>query len=206
MNEEEILDSLIHHAEDTNDFFSEARKWERECWVCTEFLRSLGLNAAPNQLVKPGAEPPDVLYQSGNFEVFIVHDENRRLQAEWKERLNRYRSAQSLEDTLETYSHPKKICGSQIIDLLMETIYKKYENYTRRGIKLDELDILAYVNLQLYVYDFEEASYVPTQLIKQGWRSIFIFGNKFTTVLYASGSAPYFLRLYAGKTIPIVTE
>lgn len=39
MNESDYLRLLTRQAEQANDFLSNARKWERECWACQRLLQ-----------------------------------------------------------------------------------------------------------------------------------------------------------------------
>lgn len=206
MDEKQILSSLIVLAEDTVDLLTETRKWERECWVCSKLLKALQINVSQNDFVKPSAEPPDVICRGANFEVYIVLDKDRRLDADWKHTLSRYRNSQSLEGLLEPYRPPKKISAAQIVELLRPTLSKKRENYANRGISLNDIDILAYVNLRESTLDLETPFPAPNEFHQQGWRSISIFGNSYCRVLYAEESAPDFLRLHAKKTITIKQE
>ncbi len=206
MNQNEILSSLALLAEDTVDFLSNTRKWERECWVCLEFLKALQVSASQNDLVKPDSEPPDVIFRDANFEVFIVLDKDRKIHLDWKQKLAVYRSAKSLEDLLEPYRPPRKISGEKIITFLSPTLSKKHQDYTKRGISLGDIDVLAYVNLNEYTLDFDTPFTGYGQLQQQGWRSISVFGNSYCRVLYARKSAPDFLRSCAGKTITIVSQ
>jgi hypothetical protein len=206
MNEDGILSSLVLLAKDTVDLLSNNRKWERECWVCLEFLKAMQVNISQSDLVKPDKEPPDVICRDANFEVFIVLDKDRKLHAEWKQKLAARKSSESLEDLLEPYRPPGKIRGEKIITFLTPTLSNKRQDYIKRGISLGDLDVLAYVNLNKYTLDFKTPFPWPNQLQHQGWRSISIFGNSYCWVLYARKSAPDFLRSFAGKIIPIVSE
>jgi len=200
------LSSLVLLAEDTVDLLSSPRKWETECWVCTEFLRALKINVSQNDLIKPKSEPPDVICLGANFEVFIVLDKDRKLHADWKQKLSLSRNAQSLEDLLEPYRPPIKIPAKQILDFLKPTLSKKQQNYIKRGISLGDIDVLAYVNLTEYTLDLDTPFPELDELHQQGWRSISLFGNSYCRVLYAEESAPDFLCLHAGNTISVVLE
>lgn len=43
MNEADYLRLLTRQAEQANDFLSNARKWDRERWVCQRFLEALNV-------------------------------------------------------------------------------------------------------------------------------------------------------------------
>jgi hypothetical protein len=207
MNEEEMLSSLVLLADDTVRFLTDPKKWERECWVCIEFLRALQVDVSKTDVIKPSTEPPDVIYQDANFEVFIVLDQGRKLHADWKELSSLYRSAQCLEDLKIPYKPPKKVSGAQVIQFLTPTLSKKRDSYARRGISLGDIDVLVYLNLKECILDL--GTPFPgalDELQQQGWRSLSVFGNSYCKVLCVKPSAPDFLRAHVGNTIRIVPE
>lgn len=87
MNEADYLRLLTRQAEQANDFLSNARKWDRERWVCQRFLEALNVPYRQEDFAAPGEQPPDVLFKGAGFEVFFVLDEGRRLNEEWREEL-----------------------------------------------------------------------------------------------------------------------
>jgi len=110
MIEQEILRSLVLLAEDTVDFLSNKRKWERECWVCTEFFKALKINISQSDPIKASSKPPDVICRGANFEVFIVLDEGRKLHGDWKQKLSKYSNSQSLVNVNKLTLHLTNSC------------------------------------------------------------------------------------------------
>src|SRR6218665_2570370 len=107
MDASDYLRLLTDQAEQANDLLSNARKWERERWVCQRFLQALNV---PHRLEEFGAadrDPPDVLFQDAQFEVFFVLDEGRRLNDEWRLELERRRNAFSLSQLVEQQRRPR---------------------------------------------------------------------------------------------------
>ena len=72
MNEADYLRLLTRQAEQANDFLSNARKWDRERWVCQRFLEALNVPYRQEDFAAPGEQPPDVLFKGAGFEVFFV--------------------------------------------------------------------------------------------------------------------------------------
>jgi len=207
MNEEELLSSLVLLADDTVDFLSDSRKWERECWVCTAFLSALQINVSRSNLIKPTIEPPDVIYQGANFEVFVVLDQGRKLHDDWKKLSSLYKSAETLNDVMEPYKSPKKMSGVEVVEFLKPTLSKKRESYARRNISLSDIDVLVYLNFKEHTLDLSTPFPELDKLQQQGgWRSLSVYGNSFCRVLYAEQSAPIFLCSHVGNTISIVPE
>lgn len=63
MNEADYLRLLTRQAEQANDFLSNARKWDRERWICQRFLEALNVPYRQEDFAAPGEQPPDVLFK-----------------------------------------------------------------------------------------------------------------------------------------------
>ena len=85
MDDSDYLRLLTVAAEQANAFLSNARKWERERWVCQRLLQGLNIPYHTEDFTQASQEPPDVLFGEARFEVFFVLDEGRRLNDEWRE-------------------------------------------------------------------------------------------------------------------------
>lgn len=113
MNEADYLRLLTRQAEQANDFLSNARKWDRERWVCQRFLEALNVPYRQEDFAAPGEQPPDVLFKGAGFEVFFVLDEGRRLNEEWREELTRRRQAVSLRQLIRREERPQRIAAAE---------------------------------------------------------------------------------------------
>jgi len=200
MDESDYLRLLTRQAEQANEFLSNARKWERERWVCQRLLQALN---QPYRLedFSTGAEPPDVEFREANFEVFFVLDEGRRLNDEWRAELERRRSASSLSQLLRRETRPKRIAMKELQATLAPTLRKKAHNYRERGLDPAELDLLAFVSLKRVRPDFNSPFPPPTEFLLQGWRSLSVVGPTYARVLFAQPGAPEFLRANLGRTV-----
>ena len=201
MDDSDYLRLLTHQAEQANAFLSNARKWERERWVCQRLLQALNVSHRLDEFSAANHEPPDVLFREASFEVFFVLDEGRRLNDEWRAELERRRSAFSLSQLVRRETKPRRIAAAELQQRLTPTLRKKAHNYKERGLDLGELDLLAYVNLQRAVPDFNSHFPPPTEFLRQGWRSLSLVGPTFARVLFAHPSAPDFLRHNLGRSI-----
>ena len=74
MDDSDYLRLLTIQAEQANAFLSNARKWERERWVCQRLLQGLNIARLNEDFVAAGQEPPYVLFRDACFEVFFVFD------------------------------------------------------------------------------------------------------------------------------------
>lgn len=201
MDDSDYLRLLTHQAEQANAFLSNARKWERERWVCQRLLQALNVGHRIEEFGAAGQEPPDVLFREASFEVFFVLDEGRRLNDEWRAELERRRSAFSLSQLVRREARPRRIPAADLQARLAQTLRKKAHNYQERGLDLGELDLLAYVNLKRAVLDFNSHFPPPTEYLRQPWRSLSLVGPTFARVLFAHPDAPDFLRSNLGRSV-----
>jgi len=201
MDDSDYLRLLRHQAEQANAFLSNAKKWERERWVCQRLLQALNVRHHNDDFTPSGQEPPDVLFRDANFEVFFVLDEGRRLNDEWRAELERRRSAFSLSQLVRREARPKRIPASEMQARLAPTLRKKAHNYRERGIDLGELDLVAFVSLKRAVLDCNSHFPPPTEYLRQGWRSLSLVGPRFARVLFAHPDAPDFLRQNLGRSL-----
>ncbi|EPJ94943.1 DUF1780 domain-containing protein [Pseudomonas psychrophila] len=201
MDDSDYLRLLTIQAEQANAFLSNARKWERERWVCQRLLQGLNIPYHNEDFIQASQEPPDVLFGNARFEVFFVLDEGRRLNDEWREELQRRRSAYSLSQLVRREARPKRIPATKLLQRLGPTLHKKAKNYQERDIDLGQLDIIAFSSLKREVLDLNSHFPPPTEYLRQGWRSLSLVGPTFARVLFAQPDAPYFLRNNLGRSI-----
>jgi hypothetical protein len=201
MDDADYLRLLTLQAEQANAFLSNARKWERERWVCQRLLQGLNVPHRDEDFTPAGQEPPDVLFQDARFEVFFVLDEGRRLNDEWREELQRRRSAFSLSQLVRREVRPKRISAVELLQRLAPTLRKKAHNYRERGLELNEFDLIAFASLKREVLDLNSHFTPPTEYLRQGWRSLSLVGPSFARVLFAHPPAPDFLRANLGRSI-----
>jgi len=201
MDDSDYLRLLTLQAEQANAFLSNARKWERERWVCQRLLQGLNIPYHNEDFLQASQEPPDVLFGEARFEVFFVLDEGRRLNDEWREELQRRRSAYSLSQLVRREARPKRIPASKLLQRLGPTLHKKARNYQERDIDLGQLDIIAFSSLKREVLDLNSHFPPPTEYLRQGWRSLSLVGPTFARVLFAQPDAPDFLRNNLGRSI-----
>ncbi|WP_434772584.1 DUF1780 domain-containing protein [Pseudomonas entomophila] len=201
MDDSDYLRLLTIQAEQANAFLSNARKWERERWVCQRLLQGLNIAYRSEDFTPAEQEPPDVLFRDAAFEVFFVLDEGRRLNDEWREELQRRRSAFSLSQLVRREARPRRISAAELLQRLAPTLRKKAHNYRERGLDLGTLDIIAFASLKREVLDLNSHFPPPTEYLRQGWRSLSLVGPTFARVLFAHPGAPDFLRANLGRSI-----
>ncbi len=201
MDDSDYLRLLTEQAEQANSFLSNARKWERERWVCQRLLQALNVPSRLEEFSSAAQEPPDVLFRDANFEVFFVLDEGRRLNDEWRAEVERRRSAFSLSQLVRREVRPRRISAGNLLERLAPTLRKKAHNYGERGLDLGELDLLAFASLKRSSLDLNSPFPPPTEYLRQGWRSLSLVGPNFARVLFAHEDAPDFLRNNLGRSV-----
>lgn len=197
MSDEEFIASVIKAREEAVEFFSSARKAERERWVVNELLDNLGVPHREGEIVSFADEPPDVLYADARFEVKEIMDPGKRRHAEYKASLEKAKRAKVAADLFDQCT-PKDITYTEVCALVERHIgaLRPYAPSTRIT-----LDLLFYVNLE------DVRGYVGSELAaaaefqRYGWRSVSFVAGPMGVVLYADSSAPSFLRAVAGKVV-----
>ena len=155
MDDSDYLRLLTHQAEQANAFLSNARKWERERWVCQRLLQALNVSHRLEEFSAAEHEPPDVLFREASFEVFFVLDEGRRLNDEWRAELERRRSAFSLSQLVRREAKPtthrrSRSATAPDADLAQESA----QLHRSAASTWASWTLLAYVNLKRAVPDF----------------------------------------------------
>ena len=201
MDDHDLLTLLAEQAEQANALLSNAMKYERERWVCQRLLHALNVSQRLEDFQPSSQEPPDVLVAGANFEVFFVLDEGRRLNEEWRQELDRRRSAFSVQQLVPRELRRIRLKPAQLLRRLEPTATKKALSYRERGIAPEHLDLLAFTSLKHADLDANADFPPPTTLMAQGWRSVSVVGPRFARVLFAGDQAPAFLRHNRGRTI-----
>lgn len=135
--------------------------------MCQRLLQGLNIPYRSEDFTPAGQEPPDVLFRDAAFEVFFVLDEGRRLNDEWREELQRRRSAFSLAQLVRREARPRRISATELLARLAPTLRKKAHNYRERGLELNELDIIAFSSLKREVLDLNTHFPPPTEYLRQ---------------------------------------
>ena len=198
MKDREYLERLVLDAQDTIYFLSSERKPERERRTCAAFLRCLGINFTPKEIVSVKTDPPDVTFRSAHFEVVEVLDEGRKRHDEWKSEHQRRLTAEGLDDLVEPYRPPEPTPFADILNLIINALAKKSARYGETVCL--ELDALVYVNLLSNVLDPKSPIPNSDELPVQGWRSVSMIMPLYSHVFLARESAPQILRDLVGET------
>ena len=177
---------------------SSHRKGERERRAVAAFLRCLGMNFSPEELVAPECDPPDVMFRDARLEVMIMLDEGRKMHADWKKKAGQRDSAQSLEELGESYHPSIPVPFQGVVSLVVAELEQKASHYGTNTCA--QLDALLYVNLLgKHLYPLSKA-HVPEELRAQGWGSVCFLVAPYSHVLAVTPESPEFLRQYEGST------
>jgi hypothetical protein len=82
--------------EESVQYFSSSNKTVREQWVASTFLENLGIPHTPQDLVPPDCDPPDVKVFECAFEIKEILGCGRRRHDEYRQELERAKSANAL--------------------------------------------------------------------------------------------------------------
>lgn len=200
MDDSDYLRLLTVAAEQANAFLSNARKWERERWVCQRLLQGLNVPYRAEEFHPAGQEPPDVLFRDASFEVFFVLDEGRRLNDEWRDELLRRRSAFSLSQLVRREAKPRRIPAHEFLLRLAPTLRKKPITIRNAGWTWASWTSSPSPASNVKCWTSTVISR-PTEYLRQGWRSLSLVGPTFARVLFAHPDAPDFLRNNLGRSI-----
>lgn len=184
-----FLEDLREGLEASVKYFGPQRKTEREIQTCFDFVRNLGIRAREGTFI-PGDDPPDVIYRRARFEVKEMLDQGRRRHQEYRDRLERARTATDPSDLLEWYT-PIDITPREIGALIEGEVAKLAKRYDPR-LK-QTLDLLFYVNLAQH-HLATGAMPNSAQFANCGWRSISALIGWGALVFFATKEAPKFIR------------
>lgn len=196
-SEKEVIDELRRDADESAVLFSGRGKKNLEKRAVRGFLRALGVTFLEEELRSGHAEPIDVCFRDGRFQVTERLDLGGRPNLEWRQIAERRRNAMSLQQLVEPYTPSRAMGPDTVAKLVLEEATRKWRRY-RSGC--EQVDVLVYINLQgRHLYptspwpDFADFR-------QQGWRSVSLLVDRSGTVLFARTTAPKFLRLAVRQT------
>jgi hypothetical protein len=200
MDFEKYKDIQLSALREADKFLSNVSKKERELWVVREFLKTLGLDYAEGELDSPSEDPPDVTFGTAHFEVTELMDEGRTRHKEFKERLKRLEAAQSYADILEHEDWDKEVPSPE---QLIAKVEKRLGDKIYGADIMVQTDVILYVNpLKHYIDNSRLVISVPEDSPLRQWRSVtLLFNGGVAYVLFASASAPAFIREVSGRVI-----
>jgi len=196
--EKEFILERIEAVKESLHFFSNEMKPERERWVVNKLLDYIKIDRNQDEVKSSTDEPIDVKFQDGCFQVKEILEKDRKRTAEFKEALEIAEKANKVEDLLEPYS-PIDLKIEDAIIIVTAQVKKwtkKYPPTVRKNI-----DLLFYLNLQ-DIYIQHQGNLPPIEnldFIEQaGWRSVSVVENSCAFVVFASKSAPDFIKRVVG--------
>lgn len=198
MGDDEYLEAQRAALEQSVGFFAADNKGEREIWVARAFLENINLGFSEPEIVLANDDPPDVCFRDARFEIKEIMDPNRRRHAEYKEALEKARSATSPSQLVTEYT-PKDITLQEVYDLIVASSAEYACKYSKAFCQT--LDLLYYVNLKDVMALIEQRFPDIQSLQSHPWRSVsFVIGYR-SGILSASAAAPEFIRNAVGKVV-----
>jgi hypothetical protein len=192
MNDQEILDHLRKSAWDDVEYFSNAKKGERERWVVSEFLSILGVEHKVEELLSPEQKKKvDVRFRNALFQVKELPDPDLRRGKMYKDIFNSLKAAKSLDEVSLVGDARDVPPIASMYELVFEKARELSNSESYRTSK-NSLDLLVYVTRTM-------ASLIQPNEIRSeafsslGWRSVSCVNSKQAIVLFSSPSAPEFI-------------
>lgn len=198
MDDQEYMQQMADEAFDTVDMLSSHRKGERERRTVAAFLRCLGVEFTPDELISSQSDPPDVIFRDGRFEVMLTLDGGRKMHADWKKKAAHCCSVQSIEALVEPYRPSAPMSWQELMPLIAGELDKKVSRYASKTCT--QLDVLLYLNLRRRHLDPTSVVPIAGQLASQGWRSVCILFPPCSCVLSTTSESPAFLCQREGRT------
>ena len=200
------LQSSIRGAEASVEFLSAGKEKQktRELWIVEHLLRGVRVVYQPSEITQPDDDPPDALFRDAAFEVKEIQEPGRRRHDEYKQHLERARSARSRHELLELFTPGSDMPVAKVCDrILAATRDLALRKYRDRSARRD-LDLLFYVNLDACgIVEGPLPDLEP--LATQGWRSVsFLFNSSACCVLFTRPDAAAFLRQEQGRLLRIL--
>lgn len=187
-DDETWKEEYISYLKESLCFFSNKEKLAREKWVVGRLLSALGIDFTEVDM-SGAAEPADVSFENAHFQVKEVYDENRRRTDEYKEKLERVKSAKSLLDLKEQYT-PLSISFTDVVRHCENYAIKLIEENKYGVREVGDIDLLCYFNW--VNHNITAPTNIP--YITTSFRSLSVVSNRYCAVIHASEKAPNFLK------------
>lgn len=195
MSNDEYLEAQRAALEQSVGFFAADNKGGREIWVVRTFLQNMNIGFSESEIVLTNDDPPDVFFRDARFEIKEIMDPNRRRHDEYKEALEKARSATSPSELITEYT-PKDITLQELYNLVVATSTEYARKYSKDFCRT--LDCLYYVNLMEVTALIEQQFKDRKSLQSHPWRSVsFVMGYR-AGVLAASPGATAFIKNAVG--------
>ncbi|MCK4846504.1 MAG: DUF1780 domain-containing protein [Deltaproteobacteria bacterium] len=198
MNFEEYKEERLLKLKKINAFYSSSNKTERERWVVREFLKNMQIKYDEEELLGSEDTFPDILFRNAKFEIKELMDDDRRRHYEVKQEYEVLERAKSYDDVPREEWDIEELSLEEFFDWIVRKLVKE-KQYPDDVVA--NTDLLIYVNTIKSDIDREKLIAVtPRNAELRKWRSLsFLFNDNSACVLFASDSAPNFIKDSVGK-------
>jgi hypothetical protein len=198
VNDDDDLEEIRQVLRDSIQYFSNSSKEKREIWICSQFLKNLGVEFDHAHLISD-EDPPDVFFRGARFEVKECLTKDRQRTDEYRKALRRSEQASGSEDlgrhftqaafARDNTSDVRWPDSDWVADIRcgLSGWAKKYEPKFKKS-----LDVLVYHNVDGF---FDESLVPPPSdtFESYGFRSISMTTDSCAWVLSAGPLAPDFI-------------
>lgn len=195
---EKVLQRRREEIREASHFLtSNEQKLGREKWICTAFLRGIGVDFHEAEL-SGAAEPVDVVFRCARFQMKEMLDPGRRRGDEYRALKERAAVALTEDDLMDDWEDPPLLSRPQVyreIAIQAEEVSKTYGADER-----SKLDLLLYFNREVFLQGSEVPE--PIDYGHFGFRSISAVVSGAAWVLYAATDSPCFIRRRSSPMAP----
>lgn len=209
---DDMLNCLEKRYSGGNRLLSNSSRKIRELLCVAVFLELAGVKFAASQLIPGKSDPPDVIFnhclshesykESCNFEVTELLDRHTKRHDGMRSRLENVREAIANDLSFQDYTRiygpvlPQKKATSfeAVLERIKQRSIKKLDRYRKRGINIEEIDLLVLVQSGSIFLKPNQNIFYPDEPLIQEWRSVSFLMNPYCGVIYLSKHAPSVLK------------
>jgi hypothetical protein len=196
-SEQKHKESMINATSKARQLFSNRNKPEREKMTCRGFLHCMNIKHNDAELVEADNASFDVTFRQAKFEITEVVGERKR-DLELKKLETKYKNASASCDLLVPMENPEPMLFSEMVQVVRDRLGEKFCRRKQQGC--ENIDALVYIDvINRYLYPVEFSTEAVGAIEAQGWRSASVLIVPYATVLFASDTAPTFLRERVGQ-------
>lgn len=199
MDDDSLLEWRRQGLRDSLQWFSNAKKREREIWVCHQFLQNLGVAFDSAELIPVEDQAPDVFFREARFEVKELLDPGCRRTDEYREDQRRAEQAPNNEKLWEWFT-PEDLTPEMIVSDIEGRISGWAAMYEPRF--RSTLDLLVYHNRVGMFFKESPSTPLAAFLGEHGFRSVSMTTDSRAWVLWAGLSSPDLIASVAGSIRP----
>jgi hypothetical protein len=195
--EQKYKDTMIKAMAEIRRLFSNPNKPEREKMTCRGFLHCMNIKHNDAELIEADNPSFDVIFRQAKFEITEVVGERKR-DSQLKKLETKYKNATASRDLFVPIENPEPMLFSEMVQVVRARLGEKFGKRKQQGC--ENIDALVHIDINnRYLDPVEFSTQAVFAIEAQGWRSASVLIVPYATVLFASDTAPEFLREHVGQ-------